>query len=538
MYLKDIEGESVFSLVARHHAASPYNSLRERNRALFGRPEIKLNPQLPCSLSMISQKTGIPTNYLLNHGTIYPLVSATLNDKKDKDALSQAMLSNCGTSVMALSRLVSSRLKFGNSIKYCPECLTEDESQYGCGIWHTNHQLAGVTVCPRHSIWLLNISLDADGLNKRIEPPPSQFVGFKPSPEPPPIAATKLSQYLSELYSLTQDDSMLALSAPHMAWLNEGHYLTSEKRIRLEKLSREFNHYWSALFKLGVLPNELSDISYVRNLVKPDRNMHYIKHALLGMIFTGSPKEYYSKPAALDTTPAPIQNNAQPTDDADKVATLLKKELSLRSVAVATGHSVGYVSKVAAQRGIPFQHRYKKLSDDMVSKIIRMAYRGIHRKQIAKECGVGIECVEQKIEGQKGLSEWRRKLRRFESRNRHRQSLKDYKKTHPGCSRNEIRKKTSDYNWLFRHDKEWLLQHLPRKIKRRFYTLTNWADRDAALATRIQLEITSATSLSDIDRQLIGSPSIRKNKGRLPKAYALALKLISECSTSKTLRLS
>jgi hypothetical protein len=170
----------------------------------------------------------------------------------------------------------------------------------------------------------------------------------------------------------------------------------------------------------------------------------------------------------------------------------------------------------------------------MAFKIVRLAYRGMHRKDIAKECGVGIGSIEQKIEGQEGLSEWRRKLRFLESRNRHRESLTDYRKEHPNGSRNEVRLKIPDYNWLFRHDKAWLLQHLPKKIKRRFYALTNWDDRDAVLVKRIQSEVYSATSLSDIDRQLTGAPSIRKYKERLPRAYALALELISDRNTTKT----
>ncbi len=527
MHFKIIEGESVFSLAARHHVASPYNSLREKNRALFGRPDIKLNPQLPCSLSIISLKTSIPIHYLLNHGTIYPLISATLNHEKDKNALNQAMLSNCGTSVMALSRLVSCRLKLGNTIKYCPECLTEDESQYGCGIWHTNHQLAGVTVCPKHATWLLNISLDANGLNKRIEPPPSQFVGFKPSPEPPPIAATKLSQYLSDLNSLAQDDSMLALSAPHMAWLGEGHYLTSEKHIRLVKLSREFNHYWSALFKLGVLPNQLSNISYVRNLVKPDKNMHYIKHALLGMLFTDSPKEYYSKHAACKLAPDPAQSNAPLTEDADKVVTLLKKESSLRSVAKATGYSVGCLAALAQRNGITVNHRVKRLSNSLVDRIIRLAFRGLHRRDIAKLCDVSVGTVEQKINSISGLVTWRKRLWFCKKRYQCRQDLKSIICQNPALTRTEIKHLSSCYIWLFRYDKDWLSQHLPKRVAPTFHPSIDWDQVDKKLAKQIRKQVKSASSVSHVERQMDSQHSLIKNRKRLPLSIRQAEQIVT-----------
>ncbi|MFA0661423.1 TnsD family Tn7-like transposition protein [Vibrio splendidus] len=525
MFLKWIEGESVFGLVARHHATCPYHSLREKNRVLLYRPDIKLNPQLPCSLNTISCKTGFQADELLYQGTTYPLVSATIRNLKGKNDLRLAMLSDCGTSVMSLSRLVSSRLNFGNTIKYCPRCLESDRLKYGYGVWYTNHQISGVTVCPKHLTWLTSISLDADGLNKRIEPPPTTLIGFGSSEEPPSNTAIKLSQFLSDFFVLTQGNNHLNLSEAHLAWLNEKDYLTQAKQIRLDKFSYDFNHHWSDLLETGLLPKELSNISYVRNLIKPDTNLHYIKHALLGAFFVDSPIEYFSR-YPLDSTQPSLALHKIESDT--KAITLLQQGQSLRSVAEATGKSVGYVTKVASQHDIKIKHRYKQLTDEMAFKIIRLAYRGIHRKDIAKECGVGVGSIEQKIEGQEGLSEWRRKLRYLEARAKHRLSLLNYKNSHPGCSRNELRKKTTDYLWLFKHDKDWLIHHLPNKMKPKFYGAKDWDSIDEALVKRIHMEITQTSSLSDIDRQLIGAPSIRVNKERLPLAYLAALELISK----------
>ncbi|MEZ8797265.1 TnsD family Tn7-like transposition protein [Vibrio cyclitrophicus] len=525
MFLKWIEGESVFGLVARHHATCPYHSLREKNRVLLDRTDIKLNPQLPCSLNTISCKTGFLADELLYKGTTYPLVSATIRNVKDQEDLRLAMLSDCGTSVMALSRLVSSRLNFGNTIKYCPRCLESDHVNYGYGVWYTNHQISGVTVCPKHLTWLTSISLDGDGLNKRIEPPPTTLIGFRPNKEPPSSAAIKLSRFLSDFFTLTQSIDRINLSKAHLAWLNEQGYLTSANHIRLNKLSLDFNHHWSDLLETGLLPKELSNISYVRNLIKPDTNLHYVKHALLGAFFVDSPIEYFSR-YPLDSTQPSLALHKIESDT--KAITLLQQGQSLRSVAEATGKSVGYVTKVASQHDIKIKHRYKQLTDEMAFKIIRLAYRGIHRKDIAKECGVGIGSIEQKIEGREGLSEWRRKLRYFEARAKHRLSLLIYKNSHPDCSRNELKKKTTDYLWLFKHDKDWLLHHLPNKMKPKFYGAIKWRNIDKALVRRIHTEITQANSLSDIDRQLIGAPSIRANKERLPLAYLAALELISK----------
>ena len=59
MYLHEIAGEAFYSLVARHHAASPRRSLREKNRALLGRTDVRINPQLPCMLKQNSEQTTV-----------------------------------------------------------------------------------------------------------------------------------------------------------------------------------------------------------------------------------------------------------------------------------------------------------------------------------------------------------------------------------------------------------------------------------------------------------------------------------------------
>lgn len=82
MYLHEIAGEAFYSLVARHHAASPRRSLREKNRALLGRTDVRINPQLPCMLKHVAKQTSIDAERLLFDGTCFPVVGSCLQDNK------------------------------------------------------------------------------------------------------------------------------------------------------------------------------------------------------------------------------------------------------------------------------------------------------------------------------------------------------------------------------------------------------------------------------------------------------------------------
>lgn len=71
MYLHEIAGEAFYSLVARHHAASPRRSLREKNRDLLGRTDVRINPQLHCMLKQVAKQTSIDAERLLFDGTCF-----------------------------------------------------------------------------------------------------------------------------------------------------------------------------------------------------------------------------------------------------------------------------------------------------------------------------------------------------------------------------------------------------------------------------------------------------------------------------------
>ncbi|MBE9182049.1 hypothetical protein IQ268_26120 [Oculatella sp. LEGE 06141] len=82
------------------------------------------------------------------------------------------------------------------------------------------------------------------------------------------------------------------------------------------------------------------------------------------------------------------------------------------------------------------------------------------------------------------------------------------------------------YSWLYKHDKEWLNEHLPTVRKRDFSSSSNWNEKDAAL--KISIEEAAKRLKDSIGRPIrvtaraisieVGNTRLRQNIQRLPLA--------------------
>ncbi|MEF1302178.1 MULTISPECIES: TnsD family Tn7-like transposition protein [Vibrio harveyi group] len=523
MFLKPIEGECVYGLVARHHAASALRSLREKNRQLLSRSDVRINPQLPCMLKQISEQTSIDVDNLLYYGTCYPVVAASIQRSESTTMLKLHMLSNDGSHIAALSRATASRLRFNSGLKCCRQCLEEDLRNWGHGIWHTIHQYHGMFVCPKHACWLQYAATGADGLNKRIELPPTPYATNFHGSELCLERALRLALFISSWHDYERQlRSGHDVAATHSFWMSQAHLLTLNGHIRQVEAISRLQEFWVPLFAdATLLPSKLYQFNFLRNLLSSHHNSHYIQHALLGGFFAENASCYLEQ----------FKQVAQPCKRVLHEPRVHLSELesgnSLRSVAKATGYSMGYLTALAQRNGITVNHRFKRLSNSLVDRIIRLAFRGLHRRDIAKLCDVSVGTVEQKINSISGLATWRKRLWFCKKRYQCRQDLKSIICQNPAITRTEIKHLSSCYIWLFRYDKDWLSQHLPKRVAPTFHPSIDWDQVDKKLAKQIRKQVKSASSVSHVERQMDSQHSLIKNRKRLPLSIRQAEQIVT-----------
>lgn len=82
--------------------------------------------------------------------------------------------------------------------------------------------------------------------------------------------------------------------------------------------------------------------------------------------------------------------------------------------------------------------------------------------------------------------------------------------------------------WLFRYDKDWLNQHLPKRGSPTFHPSIDWDQVDKKLAKQIRQQVKSARSISHVERQVDSQHSLMKNRKRLPLSIRQAEKIVKK----------
>lgn len=522
-----IPGETVYSWVSQYFVQSAYSDQHRVCDRLFHHPAIRLHPSLPGHIEATAQVAGVDPQYLLHHGTGFPLYAFVLGDQSRVHTLATAMLGE-GRGLMALSGQAASKLAFGGiCLKWCPDCLREDDQTVGCGYWHTAHQLYGVTACAKHARRLHILAASAGGIDRRLLlPDPDMRV----DPLPPSERELYLSAFISDLHRYLCIQSPVASPAAYYrVWLRQQGYVTARGHLRSQALLLAMRAFWQGLFtdSAPMVPLGLASYQYVSALVQGNRRHHYLKHVMLMAFVSRSPAEFFAIEES-QVMPVPV-SPARDWQAAERaVLSLLAEQVSMRQIARQTGYSVGYIKQLALRHHQPVDHRAKRITVAIERGIWRQAFMGVSRQQIALRHWVSVGAVEAIIQSHPQLSDWRRHLVRVNRLREHRATLMGYVAQHADASRGDVEQACrTAFTWLYRHDRAWLYQQLPAAKRAVYHPSVDWAQRDRALAAQLQSLGGQARSLSALERALGRPDWLRKYKARLPLSYALAVRLVA-----------
>lgn len=520
-YWHHVPGESVYGLVVNYHVGRAHHSWRQTNLELFGRTHVRLHPVLPSCLNVLAKHFGLNPVHLLNTATGYPLYALSLGEKSSE--LANSLCSSNGKIMSSKSCQAAFSLPFDKVFKYCQSCVDSSYEQHGKLLWLTVHQLYGVSYCSKHGEILKALHAGEGGINRRYELPRDGGFILNAHNE----KALYLSAFISKLHHfLGQNNSLRNLDEYYKEWLHRKEFMTSGGKVRLKPLTKELVLFWRPLFESPsvVVPLELSRFNYISTIVHCRRPVHYLKHVLFMAYLARGPEQFFSeKPVVKSSLP---NSPSEITSKTSKVIALLKDGISMRRISHETGVSIGSIKQLALRNNFPINKRRKTLTEDIERDIWRKAFRGFHRADIAGYHNISVAAVEQIIQSHLSLSDWRHHLLMCQRKHAHRNNLLNLMDAHPLASRNELKKMSSSYLWLYKHDREWLYERLPAAKTSRYYPALKWAARDKILALKMRNMIKPAVSLSALDRQLGGHGWLLKNSQMLPLTMAEAYQKI------------
>ncbi|MFB5089700.1 TnsD family Tn7-like transposition protein [Psychrobacillus sp. PGGUH221] len=538
--------ELLYSALARYHTYSGNENFKKTMRDLFGCETVCSVIDLPCMLEVLCSR--IPGNViskeqLLQDHTLMPYYSHFIPCNRLK-IIKQEMYFNNGSSIHMLLGLTANGVKPSKSLKYCTICASENRVKYGLAYWQRSHQLPGVTVCYKHKINLCKTNvLYSQRRNKHEFVPLDMITEIINTDEV--IVENHINLFIAQnsFYLLHYNSDKIVIRDNirnrYLQELQNNNMLSARGRIKFFKLIQSFNNYYGRdlLAIMGSEVEEGKQHTWLHKLLRSSDEVihplrHILLHGFLGMNITSTMNEHdFSLPLVnpFFNGPWPCLNKAS--------SHFGEKIISLCTITRCsdTGKPVGTFSCecgfVYSRRGPDKSEaaqlvigRIKEFGDVWQNKLWELwENEKLSLREKARQLGVDPKTVKKKANiliSDKNIPMSKLKpLNSYIITKRNEWITVKNEKTSP------LRK--SVYNWLYKHDRDWLMQN-----QNRYNNITqdsnkiriNWNDRDEEMAIEVRETANQLISIrqvritkTEIGRRIGKLSLIEKQIEKLPK---------------------
>jgi hypothetical protein len=152
--------ELLYSAIARY---SVHTGLSDNHKAvsrdIFSDGSAVAVPDLPSHLDVFADNVRsvwpVSTHEIISTLTLAPFYIPFLEAEKAKLVI-KSMKSICGDDIHTRCGIAASSIRQPKYLRYCPQCLEQQESVYGERYWRRTHQLPGIEICTEHQCRLIN----------------------------------------------------------------------------------------------------------------------------------------------------------------------------------------------------------------------------------------------------------------------------------------------------------------------------------------------------------------------------------------------
>ena len=414
--------------------------------SIFGDNRASINPILTAGINSISELFSEDKQVLIREQTLAPLFMHFHPHYKSK--LKKALLSNDNYSAIRASQLFCVKEHSKLTIKMCPTCTFQDMKLFGVAYWHRAHNIPGLEFCYEHRDQLLHITLPERFKLYVGLPKCSEYVSQKGNGECFSLAKFAFTTLLEQSNGIT----VFHIKAWKDKLANLG-YISKNNRIRRQKLLSDFYTFSNRLEypNTNLLPASKFDYKYITNLLYGNFSQHIFKYFLFD--YWLSNKLEGSSVSINESQPIILNKEYL----RGRCLQLLKDGFSISQASKKLGKSRSYVKLVALQAGI-----YSILTPAISNKVIRLAYKGFHRIEIARRLSISNGSVEMLISSVDGLVQWRKRCRYESKRRRCKWKVLKHLRENPLCTRKDIKQDCyAAFHWLYIHEKSWSESVLP-----------------------------------------------------------------------------
>lgn len=469
--------ESLYSLASRHHRLS--GNLRPAQTALqlFGHARGGYPHDLPAGLdyfaTVLDQRLGDGPSLALGH-TVLPLLLAFRSFTDRTDALAAMRSPRLGA---LKSRLGLPASGFGAAcyLKACPACVREDTARFGTAYWHLSHQLPGAWFCLDHHEWLRVSSADRarQGRFDWTLPHPSDLVTVsglgQNLPEPQQCFIQRLNQFILDASADANVQTRNGLTLAQALWagMAANGWATRSGRLNRKIATHQLGR---ALQQLAVCPEwrdtnraESACYSQIHTVLSDPARGHVLRPltvaACLFETWSDFLREADSLPKTRDAPDALEANRLAAEDLRRKLVELVDNASSITAAAKRCDVSVSTAQAWVAAAGRIPPKRPSRIRDATLSGVLGELRRGADPSDVAARLDLSEASVRRVLRTTVGLRRQWRDARcaasSTEARARWTDALRISAVAGPKAAR-ALEPKT--YAWLYRNDREWLLQ--------------------------------------------------------------------------------
>ncbi|WP_088707633.1 TnsD family Tn7-like transposition protein [Noviherbaspirillum denitrificans] len=286
------------------------------------------------------------------------------------------------------------------------------------------------------------------------------------------------------------------------------------KRIWLAKFTSEFHKKFDKAFDDERLRCLVSSDRYViaalRALARKDRSLHPVWCLLFRWLTEEVENHQASKRRA------PEQARKSQNLGLKEVADAIKSEGSIRKAAVRLGVDTSFLASYARRYGIAVRLRPKRLNETLRQNIEACLQCGQSPSRVSQSCNVSLSTVYRvALANPRCYSPYRKHVVRSKL-DAAREAWRNALEQNQSLTVTELRRRQlSNWTFLYRHDRDWLIQNSPRRQTSR--------TPSSPLRSESLLRIASnALSEASVNCECQDKAPIRKSKYRLQELTGLS----------------
>lgn len=472
--------ETLYSWAGTVHQMNPTPSALETSRRLYGAPYAALMHDFPSHLGELDRRMsgalGKPAALAARHTLLGYFLPA-----REASACAQIV---SAVEVGALSSLkfrlgiAASRVGGHHPLKGCQRCFDAQEARVGRAYWRVVHQLPSVLCCEEHDA-MLDIAWDPitpvhrrgwilprSGLRRewRHQAAVSSTTFYQL------CRLASFSAKWAELGPAALDSVRLA--STYRRALRDRELVSGRQSLRLAEIVRlvKVRHQGlEALEEFRALRNSNESWSVLVGSIARavPRACHPLKHLLMLTTLFSTWEEFL---ATYDSSADVV---AVSTKDDGQRSQRLELEQQFKDLVIgeglsvsAAGRRVGVTANSAVRwakvLGVSFTPRAKIYTAERLAEARIRLQRGDEKAEVARELAISQGTINRLLSSEPDVATAWRRARHAAARQRYRDRFLSALALSRSGTLKEVRAEPGNgYPWLFRHDRAWLLEHLP-----------------------------------------------------------------------------